>query len=202
MLCTNIIKEHFGEPMNDNAIIRLVQDGNTEAFAQLVQKYHKNLLSFIYRLVKDPQLTEDIGQEVFLSVYKSLSKFDPELGTPFVAWLYIIARNRCINDLRKRGNVKNLQIEDFSQLPSVKDTAEEELVRHEGLQALESSLEQLPEPFKATIIKSLQGASLNEIANECGIPLSTVKSRLFRAKEKIKQLMNGYVGGVSHERKI
>jgi len=188
--------------MNDNTIIRLVRDGNVEAFAQLVQKHHKNLLSFIYRLVKDPQLTEDIGQEVFLSAYKSLSKFDPEMGTPFVAWLYIIARNRCISYLRKRGNIKSLHIEDLHQLPFAEDTAEEILIRHEGRQALSASLDHLPEPFRTTIMKSLQGASLNEIASEYGIPISTVKSRLFRAKEKIKQLMNLYVGGVSHERRI
>ena len=188
--------------MNDNTIIRLVRDGNTEAFAQLVQKYHKKLLSFIYRLVKDPQLTEDIGQEVFLSAYKSLSKFDPEMGTPFVAWLYIIARNRCISDMRTQKKIKSTPIEDFHQLPGAEDTAEKALIRHEGVQALNSSLDHLPEPFRTTIMKSLQGSSLNEIASECGIPISTVKSRLFRAKEKIKQLMNLYVGGVSHERRI
>lgn len=188
--------------MNDNTIIRLIRNGNTEAFSQLVQKYHKNLLGFIYRLVRDPHITEDIGQEVFLSAYKSLSKFDPEMGTPFVAWLYIIARNRCVSHLRTHQGVRNLQIEEYQHLTGVENTAEDELIRHEGLQVLHASLEELPEPFRTTIIKSLQGASLNEIACEYGIPLSTVKSRLVRAKEKIKQIMNIYSGGISHERRI
>jgi len=188
--------------MNDNAIIRLVLDGKAEAFAKLVQKYHKNLLSFIYRLVKDPQLTEDIGQEVFLSAYKSLSKFDPEMGTPFVAWLYIIARNRCISDMRVRKKIKSTPIEDFHHLPDAEDTAEKALIRHEGVQALNASLDHLPEPFRKTIVKSLQGLSLDEIAGELGIAQSTVKSRLFRAKEKIRELMNDYTGGVGNERRI
>ena len=188
--------------MNDDTIIRLIQDGKTDAYARLVQKYHKNLLSFIYRFVRDPHLTEDIGQEVFLSAYKSLSKFDTEIGTPFVAWLFIIARNRCVNYLRDHQNVKNVSIDEQKHLPVSEDTAEEELIRHEDLRILTASLEQLPEPFKTTIMKSLQGTSLNEIACEYGIPLSTVKSRLFRAKAKIRQLMNIYIGGVSHERKI
>ncbi len=188
--------------MNDNTIIRLVQDGNAGAFAQLVQKHHNKLLAFIYRLVKDPQVTEDIGQEVFLSAYKSLPKFDPERGTPFSAWLYIIARNRCVNYLRKHKDFKHALIDEYHQLPGNEDTAEEALIRNEGLQALTASLDDLPEPFRTTIIKSLQGASLHEIACEYGISVSTVKSRLFRAKEKIKQLMNIYVGGVSHERRI
>jgi RNA polymerase sigma-70 factor (ECF subfamily) len=188
--------------MNDNTIIRLIQNGNTEAYAQLVQKYHKNLLAFIYRLVRDPHLTEDIGQEVFLSAYKSLSRFDPETGAPFVAWLYIIARNRCISNLRTRKRIESMPIEYFNQVSDNKEDAEEALIRHEGWHALSVSLKQLPEPYRTTIIKSLQGASLHEIAKECRIPLSTVKSRLFRAKEKIKQLMNIYIGGVSNERRI
>lgn len=188
--------------MNDNAIIRLIQNGSTEAYARLVQKYHKNLLAFIYRLVREPHITEDIGQEVFLSVYKSLSGFDPEAGTPFSAWLYIIARNRCVSYLRERRCIKNTLIEDRLTVTGAGDTAEEALIRHEGRQALSASLEQLPEPFRTTIIRSLQGASLHEIARECGIPVSTVKSRLFRAKEKIKQLVSLYAGGVGHERRI
>ncbi len=188
--------------MNDNAIIRLIQNGNADAFADLVQKYHKSLLAFIYRLMRDPHLTEDIGQEVFLSVYKSLPKFDPEAGTPFAAWLFIIARNRCISDLRTRNRVESVQIEDFHRITGAEDTAEEAMIRNEELQALAASLEQLPEPFRTTIVKSLQGASLDDIARDCGVPQSTVKSRLFRARERIKKLMNEFVGGVGHERRI
>ncbi len=188
--------------MDDNTIIRLIQDGKTEAYASLVQKYHKNLLSFIYRLVRDPHSTEDIGQDVFLSAYKSLPRFDTERGTPFVAWLFVIARNRCVNHLRDHQIVKDVPVDELKYLPITEDTAEEELIRREDLRILTASLEQLPEPFKSTIMKSLKGASLDEIACEYGIPLSTVKSRLFRARAKVRQLMNIYVGGVGHERKI
>jgi RNA polymerase sigma-70 factor, ECF subfamily len=194
--------ENNGDQMNDDTIIRLIQNGNTEAYAKLVQKYHKSVLTFIFRLVRDPHLTEDIGQDVFLSAYKSLSRFDPAMGTPFRAWLYIIARNHCISYFRTNRNARNVLIDEYLHLPGPEDTAEEELVHNEGLKALAASLEELPEPFRTTIIKSLQGASLNEIALEFKIPLSTVKSRLFRAKEKIKLLMNEYVGGVRHEGRI
>jgi RNA polymerase sigma-70 factor (ECF subfamily) len=188
--------------MNDNTIIRLIQDGKIDAYARLVQKYHKNLLSFIYRLVYDPNITEDIGQEVFLSAYKSISKFDTERGTPFVAWLFIIARNKCFNYLRDHRIEKNVPVYELKTLPISHDSAEEALIRHEDLRILTASLRQLPEPFKSTIMKSLEGASMDEIACEFGIPLSTVKTRLLRAKAKIKKLMNIYVGGIGHERKI
>jgi RNA polymerase sigma-70 factor (ECF subfamily) len=185
--------------MDDNAIIRLILDGNTEAYERLVQKYHQKLLTFIYRLVRDHHVTEDIGQDVFLSAYKSLPGFDTEMGTPFVAWLYIIARNRCVSYLRRHRGEKTVLIDEYQHLSDHVDNAEEALLHNEKTRMLSHSMEQLPEPFKAMIIKSLQGASLNEIASEFGIPLSTVKSRLFRARERIKQLMTFYVGGVSHE---
>jgi RNA polymerase sigma-70 factor, ECF subfamily len=188
--------------MNDNAIIRRIQCGDVDAFAQLVQKYHKNILTFIYRIVRDPYLSEDIGQEVFLDVYKSLSKFDPEIGTPFSAWLYISARNRCISELRKRGRIESVALEDYHLITCAEDTAEEALISHEGRQALAASLEQLPEPFRTTMVKSLQGASLHEIACHYRISPATVKTRLFRAKEKLKQLMKEYLGGAAYERRI
>ncbi|NVN90510.1 MAG: sigma-70 family RNA polymerase sigma factor [Desulfuromonadales bacterium] len=184
------------------AIIIRVQAGDVDAFSQLVRKYHKNLLTFIYRFVRDPHLTEDIGQEVFLDMYKSLSKFDSDSGTPFSAWLFICARNRCISELRKRGRTENVQLEDYHGIPGAKKTVEEALIIHEQRQALAACLEQLPDPFRTTIIRSLQGASLNEIACQCGISQATVKTRLFRAKEKLKQLMKECVGGVVHERGI
>jgi RNA polymerase sigma-70 factor (ECF subfamily) len=93
-------------------------------------------------------------------------------------------------------------LEDYHIFSGAEETAEEALISREGRQALAVSLEQLPEPFRATMLKSLQGASLNEIASQCGIPQATVKTRLFRAKEKLRQLMKEYVGGVIHERRI
>ncbi len=188
--------------MNDNVVIERIQGGDVDAFAGLVQKYHNNLLAFIYRFVRDPHLAEDIGQEVFLDIYKSLSKFNPEMGTPFSAWLYISARNRCISELRKRGKRESVPLEDYHIITGPEDSAEEALIGHEGRQALAASLEQLPEPFRTTMLKSLQGESLNEIAVQSGISLATVKSRLFRAKEKLKQLMKEYVGGICHEPRI
>lgn len=188
--------------MNDIAIIKRIQRGDVDAFAQLVQKYHHNLLTYIYRFVRDSHLTEDIGQEVFLDVYKSLSRFDPEQETPFSAWLYISARNRCVSELRKRGNAESVQLEDHHMITGAENTAEVALIRHQERQALAASLDQLPEPFRTTMVKSLQGATLREIASHCGISTATVKTRLFRAREKMKQLMKEYVGGIGHERSI
>lgn len=188
--------------MDDQSIIRRVLDGNSAAYALLVERYHRNLLAFIFRIVRDRHLAEDIGQEVFLDVYRELANFDPDRGTPFPAWLYIIARNRAIGELRRRGRSEQLSLEQFHQLAAGGTSAEEELIRNEEREALAASLAQIGEPFRSTILMSLQGATLSEIALRCGVGQATVKTRLFRARERIRQLLNGRFGGFGHEREI
>jgi RNA polymerase sigma-70 factor (ECF subfamily) len=188
--------------MDDYRIIKLIQEGDVDAYALLVRKYHRNLLAFIFRIVGDSDFAEDIGQEVFLNVYKELPRFDMERGTPFAAWLYIIARNQCVSGLRKQGRTVLMSDEQFQQLASAEESAETALIRQEQQEALAATLTDLPEPFRTTILMSLNGASLDEIAVKCCVPLATVKTRLFRAREKIKFLLKEHFGGVSHERKI
>ena len=188
--------------MDDYRIIQLIQEGDVDAYSLLVRKYHRNLLAFIFRLVGDADLAEDIGQEVFLNVYKELPRFDRDRGTPFAAWLYIIARNQCVSALRKQGRTELMPEEWLHQIASAEDSAETALIRREQQEALAATLLDLPEPFRTTILMSLDGASLDEIADTCSVPLATVKTRLFRAREKIKLLLKEHFGGVTHERNI
>ena len=187
--------------MDDLTIIRRIQKGDIEAFETLVRKYHRNLLSFIFRIVKDSDLTEDIGQEVFLKVYQELHRFDPDRGTPFAAWLFIVARNQCLSELRKMVRTDPLTEAICQTLAHADKSAEAALIHREEMEALTACLVQLSEPFRTTLIMSLQGASLAEIADLVEVPVATIKTRLFRAKEKIKLLLKGH-GGVRHEPNI
>lgn len=188
--------------MDDQTIIRCIQNGEVAVFADLVRKYHRNLLAFIFRLVGDAGLAEDIGQEVFLKVYQELPRFEVERGVPFAAWLYIIARNQSLSALRQRGRRRTLPEEHLQHLPAPGCSPEEALLNQEQLAALAATVADLPEPFRATILLSLQGASLGEIAERCGVAPATIKTRLFRAREKLKQLLKEPLGGVGHERRI
>ena len=87
--------------LNDIEVIKRIKSGEIDAFSLLVEKYHRRLLIFIHRLVGDKSIVEDVGQEVFLNVYKSLDNFDEQAGVPFSAWLFIAARNRALSELRK-----------------------------------------------------------------------------------------------------
>jgi RNA polymerase sigma-70 factor, ECF subfamily len=201
-----IQKKHAGAQsahrvfVDDIDIIRRVKNGDAESFSLLVEKYHKRLLNFIYRLVGDEKIVEDLGQEVFLSVYKSLDRFDVLRGTPFSAWLFMSARNRCISELRKKRGRPHISIDDADDIAVQERSPVETMIDEDRLQAMHSALEQLPEPFKSAILQSLRGASLEKIATESGISVGTVKSRLSRAREKMRVLLSERFGGKDRER--
>jgi len=186
--------------VDDNDIIRRVQAGDGEAFSLLVEKYHRHLLNFIFRILREESSVEDIGQEVFLSVYKSLETFDERRGTPFSAWLFISARNRCVSELRKRRDKANMPIDEVPGLRDRSKTAEEMLIEREREHLLAASLEQLEEPYRGSLLLSLRGDSIEEIAARQQISVGTVKSRLFRAREKIRQFLRHHLGGTGYER--
>lgn len=192
--------------MEDLETIKRVQDGDTEAYAVLVRKHHRDLLAFIHRLVRDRHLAEDIGQEVFLDAFKALPRFDPSRGTPFRAWLFILARNRCVSELRGRLRARLTPLEDAPELaqagPDQDMGMDARLVAGEELAALAECLEKLGEPFRSTILLSLTGEPVAEIACRCGVPEATVKTRLFRAREKLRRLLPAALGGVCHEPEI
>lgn len=168
--------------MDDLKIIEKIRHGDIGAYALLVEKYHRQLLAFIYRMVGDEGMVEDIGQEVFFAVYKSLKDFDKGKGTPFSAWLFISARNRCISVLRERLRKRRDDLEEIVAFSDGTQNAEEMLLGQERMTAVSAALGQVPEPFRKTILMSLEGNSIEDIANTEGITIGTVKSRLFRQK--------------------
>jgi RNA polymerase sigma-70 factor (ECF subfamily) len=180
--------------VSDQEIIKKVQSGETESFSLLVEKYHRRLLNFIYNLVGDERIVEDIGQEVFLSVYKSIRGFDVDRGTPFSVWLFITARNRCISELRRR-RPPSLSVEDGTEILPDDYTPEQKAIDNELIRSIRASLEGLPEPYRSTIIQSLKGTQLRDIALKQGVSLGTIKSRIARAREKMKLTLNEHFGG-------
>ena len=179
----------------DHEIIRRVKNGDVHSFSVIVEKYHRPLLNFIYRLVGEKMMVEDIGQEVFLSAYRSVANFDENRGIPFSAWLYTIARNRCISEIRKKKQ-NFVPIEDRkNDLFCKTSSPEESFIDKERMDAVAQALMQLPEPFRNALIESLNGRSVEEIARKGNHGINTIKTRIFRAKEKLRQLLNfgGYL---------
>jgi RNA polymerase sigma-70 factor (ECF subfamily) len=162
--------------VDDIEIVKSVEAGDSESFSLLVDKYHRHLLNFIYRPVGDAQIVEDIGQEVFLSVCKSLRAFDVRRGVPFSAWLFIGAL--------RRKNRSNIPVEAAAALPAKEKTPEEIASDEERILAVHAARAELPEPYRRTIVQSLRGDSPGEIALDNRISRGTVTSRLSPAPGK------------------
>ena len=166
-------------------LIRRVLDGDTTGFRILVQRYQQPVMRMICHLTGQSAECEDIAQEVFLSAFRHLRSFDPDRSR-FSTWLFTIARNRSMNDLRRNRMVP--LTDDRAQNRSNEPV--ESLKRREIFRELDKALAQLPDRYRrAFILAEFEELPYDQIAQiEC-IGLGTVKSRIHRAKEKLQQAL-------------
>jgi len=170
--------------MEDQEIIAAIKRGDVESFRYLVERYQHSLLGFIKSITRNRFLTEDVGQAVFMSFYKNLDRFEESRDTPVAPWLFTVARNMAINAIKKER--RYVAIDTLSdELSDHRQGPLDLLIHREDQANLQQCLELLPEPYRSTLISSLQGKSIEEIAARHMILPGTVKSRLARAREKI-----------------
>ncbi len=176
----------------DIQYIEEVRAGKKEAFSFLIEKYQKQIFNFIYQFFRDYHLSLEITQETFLRAYKFLNTYQKE--KKFSTWVYSIAKNLCIDELKRNSRLNTIPISDackhesadeFSPLFS-KATPDTELVLNEKKSLLLGAIEKLPPKYKVVIMLCyFEGLSYYEIAEVLEKPLSTVKVRIFRAKKKL-----------------
>ena len=167
---------------DDGELIRRVLKGEAAPFRILVERYQGPLFGLLRNLLPDPGDCEDLAQEVFLAAYRSLASYRPELSR-FSTWLFTIARNKCVNLHHKRRPVV------VRDLPEEADerTPDLALAEREFFRQLDAALAALPFDQKtAFVLAEIQGLSHEEIARIETISVGTVKSRLSRAKEKLR----------------
>jgi RNA polymerase sigma-70 factor (ECF subfamily) len=175
--------------VEDEEVLKRIKNGDTNAYSEIVHKYHRHLLNFIYAYVGDERIVEDIGQDTFISAFKSIANFDLSRGTPFSAWLFTIAKNRCASAYRHNKRVSLISLNEISDLPDTIQRPDTKLIYKENFELISAALEQLPEPFKSTLIDNIKGKCLEEIAISKNIAIGTVKSRLSRARDRLKNIL-------------
>jgi RNA polymerase sigma-70 factor, ECF subfamily len=169
----------------DQDVIQRVLDGDLESFHLLVRRYERPLHRLIRNLVPNAHDGEDLAQDVFLTAYHRLGSYDRAQGS-FSTWLLTIARNKCLNALQKRRPL----VLDHVPEKSVSRTPDAELAEAEWFHRLDAALDALPFAQKtAFVLAEIQGLPLEEIGRIEGVPVGTVKSRLNRAKEKLRSLL-------------
>jgi RNA polymerase sigma-70 factor, ECF subfamily len=186
----------------DAALMLRVKRGDRAAFAELVDKYKQPLMNFIFRTLRNESEAEDLAQTVFLQVFKSRSRY--KQTAKFSTWLFTIARNLCLNELRRRSRHPAESIEEThaehedqprQQYEDKSQTAPPEKLLHGELaQKIEEALAGLPENQRTAILLCRQDElSYEEIAEILDCSLSATKSLIHRGRETLKERLKPYL---------
>lgn len=170
------------------------QKGDVASFEVLLKKFFPRILNFIYRFVHDRQLAEDLTQEVFIKVYKQAQAYVPK--AQFKTWLFTIAKNTSLNELRRKGRVHyslddGVDIEGSRLERQVEDKGglrpDQALLDQEKASAVEQVINSLPEKQRMVVVlRRYEQFSYEEIAKTMSCSTSAVKSLLSRARETLK----------------
>ncbi len=178
--------------INDCDLVANAVEGVEGSFEELVRRYQRPISAYVYRMVGDYESALDLTQEIFIKVYNSLRRYRSEFK--FSTWIYKIAHNSAVDHLRRCATREQSLIagggDDEFELPidSGRLTPEQESERQERCVEIESVVRTLPSNYRELVIlRHSQDLTYEEIVDVTGLPLGTVKNRLFRAREMMRQ---------------
>ena len=184
---------------DENQLVQEAKAGSLTAFEELISSYEKRIYNYCLRMTNSREDAEDLTQEVFVRVYKSLKRFrgKSQLST----WIYRIAHNICIDRYRKTRLVtislsqpKGEDDEGEIELPAGNPSPEEEAMRLELKKHLLKSISELPPKYRSVIVlRDIQNYSYDEIAEILRLPLGTVKSHISRARAALRKAVSPYL---------
>jgi len=186
----------------DSALMLRVKQGDTDAFAELVDKYKQPVMNMVYRMLRDATEAEDLAQNVFVQVYKSADRY--RAAAKFSTWLFTIVRNLCLNEIRRRSRHPTSSMDEAhpehedqpSQQFEDKATASppDTLLQGELAEKIDQALADLPENQRTAILLCRQEElSYEEIAEVLGCSVSATKSLIHRGRETLKQRLKPYL---------
>jgi RNA polymerase sigma-70 factor (ECF subfamily) len=186
----------------DAALMLRVKKGDMEAFATLVDKYKQPVMNLVYRMLRDMTEAEDIAQAVFVQVHKSAARY--KVSSKFTTWLFTIARNLSLNEIRRRSrhpadsmDASHPENEDqpWQQYEDTKSASPPEgLLRSELEKKVDDAIADLPEQQREALLLCRQDElSYEEISEILGCSLSATKSLIHRARETLKARLKPYL---------
>ncbi len=185
-------QQNLGEPSGDDVLIARVRAGEQEAFAMLIERHKRMVYNVAYRLLGNATDAEDAAQETFLRAYTRLVTYVPD--GRFGAWLGAICSHWCIDTMRARG--RRVQTVALGRVPECERFIsrvagpEELALRRAGYDEMQAWLADLPAPYRAVLVlRYYQELSYAEIADTLSEPVSTVRMRLFRARNQLSKIV-------------
>ncbi len=186
--------------MDENALIKDAQQGDLDAFNRLVLAYQDALFNTALRVLGDHEQAADATQEAFISAFRHINSFR---GGSFKAWLLRTVTNACYDELRRQKRRPTTPLEpetkDDEELESPRWLADTSMTPEQNAEAdelehaIQHCLNNLPEDFRTVVVLSdIQGMDYNEIAVAASVPLGTIKSRLARARLRLRECLQGF----------
>ncbi len=187
------------EQQTDEALMARVARGGQDAFEVLLKRYGDAVVTFCYAFVRNREVAEDLGQETFLRVYRSAARYKPL--AKFTTWLYRIAANLSINELKKGKLRRAVSLDEPTGSDSdgtriverIASDARQPLTEaeiREAHQLVEKAIEKLPEDQRATIVLvEHHNLSYREVADVLGVTVSAIKMRVKRARETLREML-------------
>jgi RNA polymerase sigma-70 factor (ECF subfamily) len=181
--------------ISDDELMTRFQEGDESAFRRLLERYQDRIVNYVMRMVGDRDTALDLAQEIFIRVYMNAGRYRP--GSRFAPWLYRIASNLAINEIRRRKRWRFLSIDvrnrddDGGAVLELPDengvTPEEYASQRESAARIEAALAKVPLKYRSPLIlRELEGYDYEEISEILNIPRGTVKSRLNRGRALLK----------------
>jgi RNA polymerase sigma-70 factor (ECF subfamily) len=180
------------DPPTDQELARRAQSGELQAYGELVQRYQAAVFSVCYRLLGERREAEDLAQEAFIRAHQRLHLYD--LQRPFGPWIRRVAANLCLNHLDVQ-RAASYALEDEWDHPALVQPGTPETLHAvaERAEAVRQALLSLPAHYRAVIeLRHFHECSYTEISEQLSIPLSDVKSHLFRARQILAQKLKPY----------
>lgn len=186
--------------MNEQALISDAQNGNLDAFNTLVLHYQDSVFNTALRILGDEDQAADAAQDAFISAFKSISSFR---GGSFKAWLMRTVTNACYDELRRRKRRPTTTLEPDAEdgdemdsprwLADPSMTPDQQAEADEVEHAIQHCLDTLPLEFKTVVVMAdIQGMDYTEVAMAVRVPLGTIKSRLARARLRLRECLQGF----------
>ena len=175
-----------------------ISDNNRDALAALYDRYSRRVFGMAARLLNDAVSSEEVTQDVFMRVWNRAGSYAPDKGK-FTTWLFRIAHNRAIDELRKRRRDKSQYADDIADhwdLESSDITPSEAAVANSEYASVRKALATLPDPQRQVVeLSYFKGLTQSEIADKTGQPLGTVKTRMRLALRKLHTALEGEIYG-------
>ena len=186
--------------LRDEELVAAVLEGEVEKYEQLVSRYQGRVVNYLYRMLRSLDDAHDLAQDVFLRVYRALDRFDPQYK--FSTWLFRVAKNAAIDSVRKR-RIRTVSMErpqneegDSSSFdfPSPDPDPYGDARNLERRQAIGSAIEELPAEYRELVqLRHFAELSYGEIAELKEMPLGTVKNKLFRGRQMLKEKLADFL---------